>query len=171
MFSSLPGKLLAAIAGLAMLGGGVLLWSRADGGRAEATRAPLRAAVLPPAGEEDAMPDPVEAPRPKSREEKRFARVDRDDDGRITQAEYLALRRRNFDKLDLNGDGRLSFEEYAIKGIEKFREVDKDRNGQLSAAEFALTAPKPSSRQMASVGKCACNPVRSASADREELQD
>ena len=87
---------------------------------------------------------PLEAPEatPKSREEKRFARYDKDKDGKVEAAEYLAARRRNFDKLDVNHDGGLSFQEYAVKGIEKFAAAG-GRKGWLSPAEFVKTAPPP----------------------------
>ena len=58
-------------------------------------------------------PDPAaeELPRalPKTREQKRFGRYDKDRDGAITRDEYLASRRKAYAKLDTNGDGRLSF--------------------------------------------------------------
>lgn len=79
---------------------------------------------------------------PKSKEEKRFARADKNDDGRITLAELIEPRRKPFAKLDINGDGRLSFEEWAVKTIDKFEGADADKSKALSAAEFATTAPK-----------------------------
>jgi hypothetical protein len=87
---------------------------------------------------------PLEAPEasPKSREEKRFARYDKNKDGKVESDEYLAARRRNFDKLDVNRDGALSFQEYAAKGIEKFVSAG-GRKGWLTPAEFVKTAPPP----------------------------
>jgi Ca2+-binding EF-hand superfamily protein len=99
------------------------------------------------------------APTPKSREEKRFARADRDDDGIVSPAEFVAARRRNFDKLDANGDGRLSFEEYAAEGFRKFAAADVNGDGRLNAAEFATTARPPASRTARTTNKgsdCAC---------------
>jgi hypothetical protein len=87
----------------------------------------------------------------KSREEKRFNRVDKDKDGRIVVEELLQPRRKAFAKLDTNGDGRLSFEEWAVRTIDKFQDADADRNAQLSRAEYATTAPKPSKKP-----KCRC---------------
>lgn len=89
---------------------------------------------------------------PKSREQKRFARADKDDDGRITAAELLEPRRKAFAKLDKNGNGSLSFEEWATRTVEKFGTADADRSGFLTPAEFATTAPKPAKRKAA----CAC---------------
>lgn len=161
MFSRLPARLLALAGALLLLGGGVALWLSVDRGEAAAsTRLPPPEV---PAGELDA-PLAAELPaaepaQKKSKEEQRFARADRDDDGRITQVEYLHQRRRNFDKLDKNGDGRLSFEEYAVSGIEKFRKADANRDGLLVPAEFATTAPKPRSPQTASADRCRCPTV------------
>lgn len=78
----------------------------------------------------------------KTREEKRFGRADKDDDGRITRVEMLAPRQKAFAKLDKNGDGRLAFEEWAVKTTAKFDGADDDGNGALTAAEYAETAPK-----------------------------
>ena len=89
---------------------------------------------------------------PKSREQKRFARADKDDDGRITSAELFEPRRKAFAKLDKNGNGALSFDEWATKTVEKFGTADADRSGFLTPAEFATTAPKPSRRKAA----CSC---------------
>ena len=88
------------------------------------------------------LPTPPEA-TPKSREEKRFSRADKDKDGRIEREELLGPRRKAFAKLDTNGNGSLSFEEWADKSIDKFNGADKDHSGWLTAAEFATTAPPP----------------------------
>lgn len=50
------------------------------------------------------MPEAPEA-TPKSREEKRFSRADKDKNGRIEREELLASRRKAFAKLDKNGNG------------------------------------------------------------------
>ncbi len=137
-------RLAALVAILALLGGAAGLWLSAGQGQAASVPAPAPMPVV--AGEDDAADSELTVPAPaapKSREEKRFARTDRDDDGRIQQAEYLAVRRRNYEKLDVNGDGRLSFEEYAAKGIAKFAGADADGDGVLVPAEFAVTAPRP----------------------------
>lgn len=101
----------------------------------------VRPAVLPQAPEAT----------PKSREQKRFSRADKDDDGRITRAELLEPRRKAFAKLDSNGDGRLSFEEWAVKTLDKFGGADRDRTGWLTPAEYATTAPPPPKKK-----RCAC---------------
>ena len=88
---------------------------------------------------------------PKSREERRFSRADRNDDGKIEAEELLSPRRKAFAKLDKNGNGALSFEEWAHTTIDKFNGADADRNGLLTPAEYATTAPKPHPRP-----RCGC---------------
>ena len=86
-----------------------------------------------------------------TREEKRFARYDKDRDAAITREEYLAARRKAFAKLDVDRDGRLSFDEWAIKATTKFAAADGDKSGTMNAAEFVTTAVK---RKPASRPKC-----------------
>ena len=135
-----------------MMTGAFLLW------QSKAEEAPLPEA--PAASDPSAEPllaSPVSMRRapeasPKSREQKRFARADKDDDGRITKAELLEPRRKAFAKLDKNGNGALSFEEWAVTTLDKFGGADKDRSGWLTPVEFATTAPKPVKRR----SSCAC---------------
>lgn len=89
---------------------------------------------------------------PKSREEKRFSRADKDRNGRIEREELLGARRKAFAKLDKNGNGALSFDEWAVKTIDKFNGADKDRSGWLSAPEYATTAPPPPKKKP----QCGC---------------
>ena len=127
--------------------GGVLLWQgRAD--KAEAVPLP------PPPNKPPGLVQPLTEPphaSPRSREERRFARADKDDDGRITAAELFEPRRKAFAKLDTNGNGSLSFEEGAVKTVGKFQGADKDRSGWLTPAEYATTAPPPPKKK-----RCAC---------------
>ena len=97
---------------------------------------------------------PLQAPEasPKSREEKRFSRADKNKDGKIEEEELLAARRKAFAKLDVNGNGALSFEEWATKTIGKFEGADKDKSGFLTPAEYATTAPPPPKHRT-----CSCN--------------
>ena len=88
---------------------------------------------------------------PKTREEKRFSRADKDKNGRIEREELLTPRRKAFAKLDTNGNGTLSFDEWAVKTIGKFQGADKDRSGFLSPGEYATTAPAPPKKK-----RCAC---------------
>lgn len=87
----------------------------------------------------------------KTKEQKRFGRADKDDDGRITREELLTPRRKAFAKLDSNGNGSLSFEEWAVKTVDKFSGADADGSGWLNPAEYETTKPKASPKK-----KCAC---------------
>jgi hypothetical protein len=106
--------------------------------------------------------EPLQAPEasPKSREERRFSRADKNKDGKIQSNEILDPRRKAFAKLDTNGNGALSFDEWAVKTITKFQGADKDRNGWLTAAEYATTAPPPPKHKT-----CSCNQPSDASSD------
>ncbi|PZN96362.1 MAG: histidine kinase [Alphaproteobacteria bacterium] len=117
----------------------------------------------PPAAEDsdsEAEPTGLIAPRsdvtPAEREARRFARVDKDRDDRVSRDEYLATRKKAYARLDSNGDGRVSFEEYAARTVEKFARADRDGDGALAAPEFATTAakrkPKPACRCPSGVG-------------------
>jgi hypothetical protein len=96
----------------------------------------------------------------KTREEKRFARYDKDKDGKVEAGEYLAARKRNFDKLDIDHNGVLSFQEYAAKGIDKFNAAG-GRKGWLSAAEFVATAPPPAKHKLG----CSCSRAPQVASD------
>jgi len=89
---------------------------------------------------------------PKSKEEKRFARADKDENGRITLSELVEPRRKAYAKLDVNGDGKLSFEEWAVRTIDKFDDADADKSESLTPAEYATTAPKRKPKPACSCG-------------------
>lgn len=99
--------------------------------------APLVAAATPSFGTRSPL-----LASPKSREEKRFSRADKDEDGRVTATEMLEPRRKAFARLDTDGNGSLSFDEWAVKTEGKFASADADHNGWLNPAEYAATAPK-----------------------------
>ncbi|HZG08408.1 MAG TPA: EF-hand domain-containing protein [Allosphingosinicella sp.] len=108
------------------------------------------APMLQPDRSPRGLPPPPQATE-KSKEEKRFARADKDKDGRITLEELYQPRRKAFAKLDGNGDGRLSFEEWAASTGEKLRKADADRSGWLSPREYEATKPKTKAKP-----KCRC---------------
>lgn len=123
--------------------GAILLWQDKAGTVPLPTAPEPRVAATP---SQPIILQPIgEAPSadPKSKEEKRFARADKNDDGKITLAELVEPRRKPFAKLDLDQDGKLSFEEWAVKTIDKFEGADSDKNRALTPAEYATTAPKP----------------------------
>jgi len=119
--------------------------------------------------EEDPVPDaPTESAGPivagaparppsadeRTKEQRRFDRADRDNDGRITLEELFYPRRRAFQRLDTNGDGRLAFEEWAVRTSTKFGEADANRDRALNRPEFATTAPRR--RTPARAPNCRC---------------
>jgi hypothetical protein len=137
--------LAGALASMLMMFGAFLIWK----GQAE------QPPPIPPPPRSDAPSMIAETPppeaTPKSREQKRFDRADKNKDGKIEMQELLQPRRKAFAKLDKNGDGRLSFEEWAVTTIDKFRGADADRSGILTRAEYATTAPKPRKKK-----NCSC---------------
>lgn len=147
--------LAGVVSALLLVGAGVFLF------RSSATAEPPLPIAPRLAAAQDGDEEAAELPEasPKTREEKRFARADRDKDGVISREDYVGPRRKAFAKLDTNGDGRLSFEEWAIRTTAKFAGADRDRSGTLSPTEFATTAVKrtpPGAR---------CHPPRAQEAD------
>ena len=104
--------LAGAAACFLLLTGAFLFW------QSRAEEAPSLPAAPPPRVAASGVLTPLGAPpeaTPKSREEKRFSRADKDDNGRIEREELLAPRRKAFAKLDKNGNvagsiGKASFD-------------------------------------------------------------
>jgi hypothetical protein len=115
--------------------------------------------------EQDLPAEPPSAAA-KTREQKRFDRIDKDKNDGISKDEFFALRRKLFARLDTDRDGKLSFEEWSVKAVERFAAADKDKSGVLTRAEFATTAvkrkPKP---------RCVCAPAAGAKAQTPAAQD
>jgi len=139
-----------AAACLLFVTGAFLLWQGRAQDASMLPEAPPAVAGQPSMVVAGSVPQAPEA-TPKSREQKRFSRADKDKDGKITKEELLAPRRKAYAKLDSNGNGQLSFEEWAAKTLTKFGGADKDRSGWLTAAEYATTAPPPPKKK-----RCAC---------------
>jgi hypothetical protein len=141
----------AAACFLLMMGGFLIWQSRADErpGLPEAPVARAYGASMLSTGQ------PLSAPEasPKSREERRFSRADKNKDGKIEEEELLGSRRKAYAKLDTNGNGALSFEEWAHTTIDKFEGADKDRSRFLTPAEYATTAPPPPKHKTCSCGR------------------
>lgn len=136
---------LGAVAALVLAGVGLFWWQ----GRAETERGAPPPYVGPTAGAgSDTLPHadiaglrgptPPEATR-LSREQRRFLRYDRDNDGRITRNEMMATRTAAFRKLDTDGNNLLTFEEWAVATANRFKAADRDGNLELSPEEFAAT--------------------------------
>jgi hypothetical protein len=154
------GRVFAGAAGALMLVAGGFFWWQ---GRDPAAQAPLVAQSTPPAPAEvppegDPEAEGVAPPMPpgadpRTREQKRFDRYDRNRDGIVTRVEMLSTRTNAFRKLDKDGNNLLSFEEWATKTAERFDSADANRDKKLSSAEFATTAPKPAQKKP----ECACD--------------
>ena len=80
----------------------------------------------------------------------RFAKLDRNGDGKLTPDELSTPRRnkpatqkseqfaqRHFDKLDGNHDGGVTQNEYVAAAVAKFKEMDVGGKGRVTAAEIA----------------------------------
>jgi EF hand len=90
----------------------------------------------------------------RTREQRRFDRADRDNDGRITLEEQYHPRRRAYQRLDTNRDGHLSFEEWAVRTRTRFAQADRDRNASLSREEYATTAQRRRPQRRAANCRC-----------------
>ena len=148
------GRFLAGVASALLLAAaGMFFWQGAGANSGQA--------VLPGAPPVEERPFTLaDIPRAPSapeetKEEKRFGRYDKDENGAINLAEYTANRRKGYDRLDVNRDGVLSFAEYVQKTSDKFRKADRDRTGVLSRVEFAATKPVRKARP-----KPDCPPMR-----------
>ena len=129
---------------------GFFIWK----GVANRSENPVPAAPAPTEAAADVPLTPGRPPSADSRtrEQRRFDRADRDNDGKIVMSELLDPRRKSYAKLDKDGDGKLSFEEWAHTTIDKFRGADGNRDSLLTRAEYATTAPPPRKPKP----KCGC---------------
>lgn len=125
------------------------------GSAAPDARASPLAAASPVAAAAAPLPDEAPSADARTREQKRFDRIDKDRDQIITRDEFFAMRKKAFAKLDVNHDGRLDFDEWAVRGITRYTGADQDRSGTLNRAEFATTAVK---RKAPARPKCDCRP-------------
>jgi hypothetical protein len=160
----------SAGAGSALLlaAAGIFIWSsRAQEGVTALPNAP--AAEAGGASADSGSPAVPPSADDRTREQRRFDRADRDNDGRITLAELTYPRQRAFARLDTNHDGRLSFEEWAVRTLTKFSTADSNRDGALNREEFATTAPhrRPPARQ----ARCNCTQRQAAPADDSDTSE
>lgn len=95
-------------------------------------------------------PSPPEAVE-LTNEQRRFARYDRDSDGRITRNELLSTRTGTFRNLDKDGNNLLTFEEWAGTTVDKFAQADANHDLALTPQEFRTTAPPVRAKP-----KCGC---------------
>lgn len=149
---------LGAVAALLLVGAGLFWWQ----GRA----ATEIGAPPPEAGLQEEVADPLALPSADiagkrgpappqaseaTREQRRFGRMDRDADGRVTRVEMLSTRTAAFRKLDLDGNNLLTFEEWAIATGNRFKGADRNGDQSLTREEFATTKPKEAPKP-----KCRC---------------
>jgi hypothetical protein len=149
--------MLGGVAMLLLLAAGLFWWQ----GRAETEQgAPPPELAL----EEKAAPGPLPSadagnrrgPAPPeaseaTREQRRFGRLDRDLDNRITRNEMMSTRTADFRKLDTDGNNLLTFEEWAVATSNRFKAADRNGDLWLSREEFATTRPREQPKP-----KCRC---------------
>lgn len=135
---------------------GFFVWK----GMATSADNPVPAAPAEAAAAEDVPLTPGRPPSAdaRTREQRRFDRADRDNNGNVTLEEMTYQRRRNYARLDTDRNGQLSFEEWAGATLRKFAEADANNDRNLNRAEFATTAPRP--RRTAAASRCDCNERR-----------
>ena len=149
--------LLGALGGLLLVAAGTFWWqARLASEVAKSPQLALATAMPeePPSSEASGtvgpeLPEATEV----TKEHRRFDRLDRDRDNRITRNEMLTPRVAMFKKLDTNHDNLLTFEEWAGKTVDKFAGADANHDGWLSRAEFATTKPKVKPKPACSCGK------------------
>ena len=152
--------LIGALAALLLVASGLFWWQGRAATEAGAPPPDLVDAEVPGTGNPNALPSAdvagLRGPAPPeatemTREQRRFARYDRDSDGRVTRNELLATRTAGFRKLDTDGNNLLTFEEWAVATGNKFRAADANGDLALTREEFRTTAPRPDARP-----KCKC---------------
>ena len=119
-------RFLAGVAAtLVLVSAGLFLWN------ARADRAsPIPAAPqMVAAADSDVELAPPPAASEKTREEKRFARYDKDRNGAIAQGEYLAARRKAFRQARRRTMTASCLRRMGGEGVQKFAAADKDKIG------------------------------------------
>ena len=148
---------IGALSALFFVAAGLFWWQ----GRAATERGappPVIAALESPApgplptadGQGQRGPLPPEASE-ATREQRRFARFDRDFDGRVTRNELMASRTAAFRQLDTNHNNLLTFEEWAVTTGNRFKAADSNGDLWLTRQEFATTRPPVPAKP-----KCSC---------------
>jgi hypothetical protein len=142
--------LVGALGALLLVASGLFWWQGRTGDRVSAapTRLALEAAPtadaedLPDSDAGDAVGPGLPEASEQSREQKRYDRLDKNRDGKITRTEMVATRVKDFRKLDVDGNNLLTFDEWSVATDNRFKGADKNGDGWLSRDEFATTKPK-----------------------------
>lgn len=151
--------LLGALAALLLVAAGLFWWqgrAAVESGAPPPELAPQEKAAIDPTVLPTANAAGLRGPEPPvatemSREQRRFARYDRNGDKLVSRNELLATRTAAFRKLDADGNNLLTFEEWAVATANRFKAADRNGNLSLTAEEFASTRPKVEARP-----KCRC---------------
>jgi hypothetical protein len=142
--------LVGALGALLLVASGIFWWQGRAAVPPPSTATHLKLDAMPTAEAED-LPegDPGDAIGPalpeaseQSREQKRFDRVDKNRDGRITRVEMVSPRIKDFRKLDTDGNNLLTFDEWSVATDNRFKGADKNGDGWLSREEYATTKQK-----------------------------
>ena len=146
------GRFLAGVAAALLLTTAGLLWWN---GRAADRHLP----GAPPAAGSPALYGKASAGDPpaasdESREQRRFGRYDKDQDGKVSRDEYLAARRKAFAKLDANHDGRLDFDEWAAKAIGRFTGADQGSFGHARSEGVRCDGDQTQNERAGALRRC-----------------
>ena len=161
---------LGAFATLLLMAAGLFWWQ----GRAAVEPGKIPALALAAPAEELGLPGAdgkglrgpaLPQASEQTKEQRRFDRLDRNRDGKITRVEALAPRAAAFRKLDVDGNNLLTFEEWAVKTSNRFKGADANGDGQLDRPEFAATKPKP---KMQPTCKCGAKAPQSPQAESDD---
>ena len=146
--------LVGALGALLLVSSGIFWWQghAADRQPSAATRLALEAVPtadaeeLPDSEAGDAVGPGLPEANEQSREQKRYDRLDKNRDARITRTEMLSPRVKDFRKLDVDGNNLLTFDEWSVATDNRFKGADHNGDGWLSREEYATTKPKKPSK-------------------------
>jgi hypothetical protein len=141
--------LVGALGALLLVASGLFWWQGRAAVSPPAAPSQLALSSVPAADEELPDSDAGDAVGPglpeaseQSREAKRFDRLDKNRDGKITRTEMVSPRVKDFRKLDADGNNLLTFDEWSVATDNRFKSADKNGDGSLNREEYATTKQK-----------------------------